>query len=85
MTLFVYTVMDPECPETCRFACGNLPDGAKNPNWLCTGATPSEARDKMERFLNPPPKVKDIKQAVIVPGEPEPDMAVSTEDEGEVL
>lgn len=80
--ILIYTVMDPEAPASCKFAAGNLPEGAANPNWICTGASPAEAREKMERFLSPPKKVSDIKNAVIIPGEPEP---VSVEEDDEVL
>jgi hypothetical protein len=81
MTILVYTVMDPEAPASCKFAAGNLPEGAANPNWMCTGASPAEAREKMANFLAPKKRVKDIENVNVYPGEPEPEAAADFEDE----
>lgn len=83
--IYIFTATDPQCPASCKWVAGHLPEGATHFNWLCSSDTPGGARAKMEAFLNPPKKIKDVKNAVIIPGEPEPEIAPADGDDGEIL
>jgi hypothetical protein len=84
--IYIFTATDPQCPPSCKWVAGHLPEGAAHFNWLCSSDTPAGARAKMEAFLQPPKRIADTKRAVIIPGEPEPETApVSVADDGEVL